>query len=249
MIEPSVAPGFRSENGWVIRVTFPMRRVTAMVSPTARPRARVAAARMPELAPGTTTLRITCQGVAPNAKAASRSRFPTPASAVRERATMVGRIMIDSTKPARKRLGPSATPLKSSFTTGIFCMNGSTSRRNTGCRTKRPQSPTTMLGTAAMRSMPTPSGVAMRRGHISVRNEAVASPTGTAMSMAMAVITTVPRMNGPAPYWLVTVLNAVDHRKPIPKWPKALVDWLTMPSMMAARMTTKNVAAATGATA
>ena len=100
-----------------------------------------------------------------------------------------------------------------------------------------------MLGTAAMRSMPTPSGAAMRRGHISVRNEAVASPMGTAMIMAIAVITSVPRMNGPAPYWLFTVLNAVDHRKPNPKWLKAWVDWLTMPSMIAARTTTKNIAA------
>src|ERR1700678_4101904 len=101
-----------------------------------------------------------------------------------------------------------------------------------------------MLGTAAMRSMATPSGVATRRGHISVRNDAVAKPTGTAMIMAMAVTIKVPRMNGPAPYWLVTVFQAVDHRKPIPKWPNAWVDWLTMPSMMAARMTTNNVAAA-----
>ena len=101
-----------------------------------------------------------------------------------------------------------------------------------------------MLGTAAMRSMATPSGVAMRRGHISVRNDAVARPIGTAMTMAMAVTIKVPMMNGPAPYWLVALFQAVDHKNPMPKWPKAIVDWLTMPSMMPARMTTNNVAAA-----
>ncbi len=72
----------------------------------------------------------------------------------------------------------------------------------------------------------------------------MARPTGTATSMAIAVTTSVPRMNGPALYWLVTVFQEVDHKKPRPKWPKAWPDWLTMPSTMAARTTTNNMAAA-----
>jgi len=42
---------------------------------------------------------------------------------------------------------------------------------------------------------------------------------------------------------LVDSFHAVDHKNPRPKWPQAMVDWLTIPSMIAARMTTKTPAA------
>ena len=59
-------------------------------------------------------------------------------------------------------------PWKNHSITGIFFMNGSTSRSNTGATTSSPQRPITTLGTAAMRSTSTPKGRS-HRGASSVR--------------------------------------------------------------------------------
>ena len=66
-------------------------------------------------------------------------------------------------------------------------------------RTSSPHSPTTMLGTAAIRSISTDSGVASQRGASSDRNAAVATPMGTASTRATAVVIRVPTMNVSAP--------------------------------------------------
>ena len=51
---------------------FPVTIITAMVSPIARPMPNMMAVRTPLLAAGNVTFQIVCQGVAPNARAASR---------------------------------------------------------------------------------------------------------------------------------------------------------------------------------
>ena len=103
-----------------------MTMATAMLSPMARPTARVTAAWMPDRAAGMTALRTACQRVAPSARAASRSATGTAARAVRLRATMVGRVITASTTDASRTLGPYASPRKSQPSSGIEARNGST---------------------------------------------------------------------------------------------------------------------------
>jgi hypothetical protein len=62
-------------------VAFPATIMTAMVSPTARPIDRIAAARMPDLAAGRTTILTACQGVAPTASIPSLYAAGTARSA------------------------------------------------------------------------------------------------------------------------------------------------------------------------
>ena len=52
--------------------------------------------------------------------------------------------------------------------------------------------PKMMLGTAASSSMATPIGRFSSGGQSSVRNSAIPNPAGTASSMAMTEVTTVP---------------------------------------------------------
>ena len=112
--EPRVAPGESRvvDTVWGRAKRLPITMATAMVSPRARPIARVTAASMPERAPGITARFVTCQRVAPSARAASRSDTATPESAVRDRATTVGRIITASTTLASSRLEPSGAPAK-----------------------------------------------------------------------------------------------------------------------------------------
>jgi hypothetical protein len=102
--EPRVAPGASREWGKAGR--FPITSATAMLSPRARPTARVRAAAMPVRAPGRTAVRMTYQRVAPIARAASRSATGTPAMAVRLRVTTEGRAMTARTTEASRMLGP-----------------------------------------------------------------------------------------------------------------------------------------------
>ncbi len=106
MADPRVAPGAMSE--WGTAGLLPMTMATAMLSPRARPTAKVRAAAIPERAPGKTTSRTICQRVAPSAMAASRSAMATPERAVRLKATTVGRVMTASTTEASRMLGPKA---------------------------------------------------------------------------------------------------------------------------------------------
>ena len=69
---------------------------------------------------------------------------------------------------------------------------GCTCRCSTGASTNRPQIPKMMLGTAANSSTATPMGLFSSGGQSSVRNKAIPKPVGTAISMAMSEVTTVP---------------------------------------------------------
>ncbi len=54
--------------------------------------------------------------------------------------------------------------------------------------------PNMMLGTAASNSTATPIGLFNSGGHISVRNRAMPNPAGTASSIAISEVTTVPKI-------------------------------------------------------
>src|SRR5256885_4966256 len=83
---------------------LPMTIVTAIVSPSARPRASTAAPKIPALAAGRITLALVSHHVAPSATDDSRSPCGTARSTSREMAESVGRIITASTRDALKRL-------------------------------------------------------------------------------------------------------------------------------------------------
>ena len=81
---------------------MPIRIVTAIVSPIARPRPSIAPPTIPERQYGSTAMRIISQRVAPSASAASLWSAGTVAITSRLIALTIGRIMIASTSPVMK---------------------------------------------------------------------------------------------------------------------------------------------------
>src|SRR5215216_6278124 len=77
----------------VILGLLPAAMVTAMVSPTAREKARITEAAIPDRAAGTTTRRLTCRLVEPRPKAASRRDAGTDRMASSLIEAMIGRII------------------------------------------------------------------------------------------------------------------------------------------------------------
>ncbi len=139
MSEARVAAGDLIE--WAMKGELPMTRATATVSPRARPMARVKPPRMPVRAPGTTTLRSTCQRVAPRAMAPSTCSLGTTASTSREMATMVGRTMMKRITPASSRPTPLSGPLNRPVHPSTEVRKGSTCSRKSGASTISPQRP------------------------------------------------------------------------------------------------------------
>ena len=79
---------------------------TAIVSPKARPKPRIIAPIMPELAAGNSTRQMVSQRVAPRAMEALRNSGGTVSKTSRLIAEMVGTIMIARITPAISILGP-----------------------------------------------------------------------------------------------------------------------------------------------
>ena len=131
--------------------------------------------------------------------AASRSATGTAPKAVRVSETMVGRIMTANTTEAVKIPVPRLGPLKRCPSRGILARKPPTCCWNRGTSTSRPQRPTTMLGTAANRSMAADRGAATRRGKSSESEAAVPMPMGTAMRRATPTVIRVSMMKTPAP--------------------------------------------------
>src|ERR1700687_5664313 len=94
----NVYPGEKMEDG--ISGRLPMTIVTATVSPSARPSARIVAPKIPARAAGSTTRHVISHHVAPNATDDSRSPRGTALITSREIAESVGRIMIARTSDA-----------------------------------------------------------------------------------------------------------------------------------------------------
>ena len=80
------------------------------------------------------------------------------------------------------------------------------------------------LGTAASISMAMTIGWRAFSGASSVRKRAVATPRGTAMISASSDDTSVPNMNGRAPYLSLTGSHSVLHRKPGPNLTTAALE-------------------------
>ena len=80
--------------------SLPITIVTAIVSPSARARARKTDPMMPSRANGRTALKVDSHFVAPKASAASRCSRGTARSASRETEMMNGKVMIARITPA-----------------------------------------------------------------------------------------------------------------------------------------------------
>ena len=85
---------------------LPITIVTAMVSPSARAKARKMEPMMPVLAKGTTTFQVVSQRVDPSANAASRWSRGTASNTSRETEMMYGITIIASTIPAVRKPTP-----------------------------------------------------------------------------------------------------------------------------------------------
>src|ERR1700722_2702692 len=104
MTEAMVYPGANSEA--LIWGLLPMTIVTAMVSPSARARARKTEPMMPVRAQGTTTCQVDSQRVAPMASAASRCSRGTLSKTSRDTEIMKGTTMMARTMPAVRNPTP-----------------------------------------------------------------------------------------------------------------------------------------------
>src|SRR5205809_476294 len=124
-----------------IALRFPIVIVTAIVSPTARPRPRMTAPKIPARAYLRTATRVVSHRVAPRLNAASRWLSGTARRASRETAEMVGMIMIARMTPAVNLSVPMAFPWKMGKNPKTSCTTGSTDTRMTGPSTKIPHRP------------------------------------------------------------------------------------------------------------
>ena len=104
----SVYAGWKIECG--MTYWLPITIVTAIVSPSARPSARMVAPKMPARADGKMTRHVVSHHVAPSATAFSFSPRGTALMTSREMAVSVGRIITASTRAALKRLRTAGAP-------------------------------------------------------------------------------------------------------------------------------------------
>src|ERR1700681_1923917 len=194
MADEIVVPGASKEE--LMRCALPITKVTAMVSPSARPRPNMMPPTMPTRECGTTTFHITSQVVAPSPYPDSLSMAGTVSKTSRMVAAMNGNTMMARTTPAVRTPMPKGGPLNRLPTRGTCprcpINQGCTYRCSTGASTNNPQIPNMMLGTAASNSTATPIGRFNKGGQSSVKNRAMPNPAGTASSIAIAEVTTVP---------------------------------------------------------
>ena len=172
--------------------------ITAMASPTARPMPSTMPAAMPLLAAGTLTLNQVSASVAPRARLPSSYSWGTALRAVTDTETMLGRIMMLSTRMALSRQAPEARP-KTAATAGTSSCMPSRPKMTLGM----PLS-SSMAEVATVRSL----GVAALE-----RKTAVSKPTGMPMMMAPRVPYTLDRIKGRMPN---LGSSAVDAHS----WPK-----------------------------
>src|SRR2546426_1858004 len=188
-----------SKSEMEIALRFPIVIVTAIVSPTARPRPRMVAPKIPARAYRRTATRVVSHRVAPRLKAASRWLSGTARRASRETAEMVGMIMTARMTPAVNLSVPMGFPWKMGRNPMMPWTTGSTETRQTAPRTKSAPNPSTTDGTAASSSTTYVSGIRSQGGESSERKIAMPRLIGTPNRRASAEVTSVPYTNGTAP--------------------------------------------------
>src|ERR1700754_5156822 len=116
MVAEIEVPGANSDE--LILWELPITKVTAMVSPRARPRASMAPPTTPVEQKGRQTFHITSQLVEPRPYEASFNTLGTVSSTSRVTAEMKGRIMMERIRPAVKMPMPKVEPPNSVPSTG-----------------------------------------------------------------------------------------------------------------------------------
>lgn len=91
---------------------LPINIVTAIVSPIARPSPSITALTMPEKAAGMRTCKIVSQRVAPSPREAWRKLEGIEIKASRDKAVMIGKVIIAKMTPAGNIPGPVGEVLK-----------------------------------------------------------------------------------------------------------------------------------------
>ena len=143
-----VSAGAKTEE-W-IPAALPITWVTAIASPSARPRPSTTAAVIPLRVYGMTTPRTISQRVVPRASAPSSSSRGTARNSSRQMLEMIGTTMIVRINPAVKRPVPACDGAPNSgMNPRLRCSQGSTCIPRNGPSTKMPQRPRTTLGIAA----------------------------------------------------------------------------------------------------
>src|SRR5947208_2677236 len=132
-----------------IRRPLPITIVTAIVSPSARPRARMHAPMNPDFAAGQTAMRIISQRVAPSPSAASRYVAGTERTASSETDTIIGSTMIARINTAQSMFRGSIGSRKNGVQPNSLVSTGTLWFITNGASTKTPHSPYTTLGTVA----------------------------------------------------------------------------------------------------
>ena len=193
----SVSPVLKSDH-WIVQPA-PITCVTAIASPSARPRPRITAAAIPGRDEERTTPLTISQRVAPSASAPSSSSRGTLRNSSRQTLATIGTTMIASTSPAMKMPLDCGVPLKSGMKPSVSCSHGSRWFAANGPSTRIPQSPSTTLGTAASVSTSAPTMPPTPRGASSLRKSAIAIASGTAITSAISEVTAVPKRPGSAP--------------------------------------------------
>ena len=180
---------------------LPITIVTAIVSPSARPRPRMIAPTMPGSGVRQDRLRDHLPAGRPErehrlALRCSGRRVITS----REIATIVGRIMSVRITPAVNSPTPYGGPAKIGIQPSAPMMPGSTVEARNGPRMNTPHRPIDdATGSPRAARRRTSSGIATRRGASSARKIAVRMPIGAARTIAMSDDRSVPTMNGSAP--------------------------------------------------
>ena len=179
----SVSPPANSER-WIPR-TPPITCVTAIASPTARPKPRMIAATTPPRVYGRTTPRTISHRVSPSARAPSSSSFGTLRNSSRAIEALIGITMIARTSAAGSRpVSVLASPRKNGVHPSARCRNGFRWFSRKGPSTKIPHRPISTLGIAASISTSPPMMPRTPRGASSERNSAIAIDSGAAISNA-----------------------------------------------------------------
>ena len=209
-----MSPGSKIES--FSGVKFPITWLTAIASPSARPRPRITAATTPPRTVGMTTVFTISQRVAPRPIAPSSSSVGTPTKSSRQIDDVIGMIMIVSTIIAVNTVDSTLSPpwAKIGIQPKSAPKNGWTCCASNGASTKMPQSPITTLGTAASISISVPTGPRTAGGASSLRKSPIAIESGAASSIAPKDVTSVPMIRSRAPNLLVTGLNSLCQRNP-----------------------------------
>src|SRR4029453_16955978 len=158
--------------------------MTAIVSPSARPKTSMEALMTPDRPYGRTAVRTTSQRVGPSASAASMWSRGVWVKTSRDIAITIGKIMMARTTDATNTDPLGSTLLLNNGIQPIALINHWAAGDRNGPRTINPQRPKMIEGPAASKSTTNEIGAAARLCRYWVRHSATPTAIGTAIAIA-----------------------------------------------------------------